>query len=458
MLSPFPHQQEGAGYALRRAWSGRRGAYLHHGVGTGKTRTAVAVARNIPAKRIVVICPVVALGVWEREIKKWGDDLDPFVIPLAPGTAWPHKVMEINPSVMFVLTNYDQLIGSYGRKRLEILLKWKPDLLIVDEAQYVKSPTAQRTRAIWKLSKASKFTLLLSGTPTHSPLDWWSQMRMVEPNDPMWADTFSEYRRKVAVLGGPTGSWVTGFRSPVVQSITRTSIEPYVHTVPPDVLKLPEPLVTPILFDLDSESRKIYEQMRREMLTRLVDGSLVNASTVLVQLLRLRQVASGFIQDGDYVYRVGGMPKFDALKELIDLRPNEAIVVATAFKQSLEFAAQLCDRTLRIDGGTKSEDRKRIEDEFQKSGMPFVLVLNYQAGGVAITLTRAKTLILYDLPLSIIEYEQMVGRVWRSGQLGHVQVLPLIARGTVDERIWQSLQQKHSQADILRQIMQEKNV
>lgn len=81
-----------------------------------------------------------------------------------------------------------------------------------------------------------------------------------------------------------------------------------------------------------------------------------------------------------------------------------------------------------------------------------VLLLQYKAGGTALTLTKAKTLILYSLNPSTIDLRQMIGRVYRIGQTTNVQVLPLLAENTVDVRLWHGLKLNLEHVELARYL------
>lgn len=438
----FPHQIKGAAWAASRLHTPDGGAYLCHAVGTGKTRTALAVARVLKARRVLVLAPPVALGVWEREAKKWGVELPAHHYRGAAGFL---------PAAgdALILTNYEQLIGQRGDARVKALLRWAPDLVILDEAQMVKSPTAARTRAAMKVCKGRR-RLLLSGTPAHTPLDWWSQFRIIAPHDPLWSRPYGEYKRAVAIMGGPDEAWVRGFREAEVEAAFARHVAPYCHVVAKDVLALPEPLESPVPLDLSGAERRAYAAMEDEMFAGLPDGD-VDASTVLVQALRLHQMTGGWAQ-GVAV----GDTKLRACVSLVAQRADHKVVIACRFSDEIRalreaLAAVPGLRVRVIQGSTSPSNRTAYEDEFQ-SGGPGVLILQYQAGGVAITLSKANALILYSLDPSVIRDEQMRGRVWRPGQTGHVQILPLLANDTLDWVLYQGLRAKADAVDMARRI------
>lgn len=202
MPSPLrPYQADAAikGAARIRA-SG--GFYVQHPPGAGKTLTATAIVRLLKAQRIVVVCPLVAIGVWKREVRTWW----PGAFPV-DAQGWLSVNGNAMPSehAIVLLVSYDKL--SADRDLLEQLCAWGPDVTIADEGHYVKDITATRTKVFEKLANNSAGVLYLSGTPAHSPFDWWAQMRIIARDEPVFRGGFTQFKQQLAVLGGPNGNW-----------------------------------------------------------------------------------------------------------------------------------------------------------------------------------------------------------------------------------------------------------
>ena len=434
MVSFFDHQV-GAVRKLLPVLQQTGGAYVAHDVGTGKTLTALIMTRLLKVNRVLVLTPVVGIGVWLREINKWW--------PTAPAAAFRGGT-HLPLAEGFVVTNYDQLSNGKGEVRLRALFSWAPELLILDEAHYCKNPTAKRTRAIFRLAKGTHYRLLLSGTQAHTPLDWWAQYRIVAPQDPVWAQKFRTYREKLAIMGGPQQNWVVGFRPSEKEAALR-AMAPYTHVASSAELKLPAPVETIVPVQLGGEEQRVYAAMEKHFVAELTDGGETDAATVLVKALRLHQIASGVTTDTDGQTRIVGSAKLRACLDLIEERAHQKVVVACRFREELRRLAEALRKMKRpymvIDGSVSPETRTDHENRFQREDKPYVMLLQNRAGGVAITLTAAKALILSSLDPSVITFQQVVGRVWRAGQTGHVQILPLIAENTIDAKLYAGLQQ-----------------
>lgn len=464
-----PYQREGIvrAYHAMQDPSNRGGFYLQWKPGMGKSLGAIALHRKLGSQRTAIVCPVVAQGVWRREFAKWlGDGV---VID---------DIDTMNAHTEVVITTYDKLKDPKasnalaqrrtGAGRLHKLQAWAPELLILDEAQYIKSPSAARTRAMWKLAGASGYKLLLSGTPAHSPLDWWSQFRVIAPHEPVFRQTYTEFKQNTVVLmQGPNGAYpVRGRNGALVVKVDGhkrvvDAMAPYVHAVPKSVLNLPEPIVTDVPVVLGARERKAYTQMETMLRTELVDAqgeiTEANATIVLTKILRLTQIAAGHVtsEDGETIHI--GRSKLDGALELLAEREDEKVVVACRFKRDiLDLASEMekAGRPYRIiAGNVTGAKRTQAEDWFQKEPHNGVMILQHQAGGVAITLSAATSLIMYTLSPSVIHHEQMVSRVHRIGTTTNVQILYLLAQQTQDEIMLAALQRGASVVDMCRLLM-----
>lgn len=460
-VSFHPYQTEGIVQAFHAMQNpeARGGFYLQWKPGMGKTLGAIALHRALKSERTVIVCPVVAQGVWRREFAKW--------LPAA-------RVGDIDDGAQVIITTYDKLKDPKasnilhqrrtGAGRLHRLQAWNPTLLILDEAQYVKSPSAARTRAMWKLAAAAQFKLLLSGTPAHSPLDWWAQFRVVAPHEPAFRQTYQEYKQSTMVLQqGPNGAYPLRGKGGAYltqkdgwEKVVK-AMAPYVHAVSKDVLGLPEPIVTEVPIELDAKERKAYTQMETMLRADLPDLTEANANIVLTQIMRLTQIAAGHVtnENGDSI--VIGASKVNAAMELLDERADEKVVIACRFRQDIASLKEALDKAGRpyrvIDGSVSGTARTRAEDWFQNEEHNGVMLLNYQAGGVAITLSKASTIIMFTLTSSVIQWEQMISRVHRIGTTTNVQILYLLSENTQDEIMLPALQRGASAVDMARLLL-----
>lgn len=449
----YPHQVQGCYQAIERLKSDR-GFYLNWEPGCGKTLGALLVAKHRNLKRIAVLTPVVGLGVWAREVEKWWPEAG-FRLLRGDVTDVTVHVPGLWGQPLVAATNYEQLLGTGGRPRLKTLTDFQPELLVLDEAQYIKSPSASRTRAVQKLATVSEKLLLMSGTQAHNPLDWWTQYRLIDPTNPFWRRTYGAYKSWIArphprVQFAIDGFWPENLAQAKAEVLKTT------HVASMADLPAPRPIETPVYFTLTPHEHRVYSEMERYLFAQIDALSETEAPIVLTKYLRLHQITGGFVTDTQGSTRGVGVSKLQTCLDVIDLRPTQKILVACRFRAEIEVLRAFLKKrnrpVMEITGDTTPAERARIERDFQESSEPFVLLLQYRAGGMALTLTEAKALIFYSFEPSVIAYRQMYGRIWRLTSQHACQVLPLLAEGTLDERIWTGLQQGFDGVDLARYL------
>lgn len=460
----YDHQVAGIQAAAKRFAAGHRGFYLRHDPGLGKSLTTILLAKALDYRSVCVVGPVISLGVWQSQIQKWWPEARGAIVRGDGGQSW--RWMEPG-ACTFHITNYEQLRNAETSQRFLNVAnvdRSKLDLLVLDEAQAIKSVSAQCTKAIQKIVGKFQHVLLLSGTPAHSPLDWYAQFKLVAPEDDYWGtQTFTRYKQRVAHLGGPNQNWVQGFDQREVREAA-SHVLPYCHVATSSELNLPEPIWTPITFRLSEEEDRAYREIDRNLTLDLGNGVSAGAELVVTKLIRLHQITGGHISGDDGIPHPTGRSKLQALAELLAERSRQKVVIACRFRWEIDaIANQIGFRegslgkvragkvlpngtvsegghvALTITGDTPQAERSRIEQVFQTSSNPIVLILQYRAGGASITLSKADALIFYSWEPSVIAFRQMIGRVFRIGVTTHVQMIPLMAEGTIDERLYQGL-------------------
>jgi superfamily II DNA or RNA helicase len=457
VASPLRPYQTEAAIRASQVIGSHGGFYVSHPPGAGKSLTAIATARLLKARRIAVVCPLVAVGVWKREIRKWWPQCGAY----DPG--WinvNHDALPDGVSIA-VIVNYDRLAAQ--KHTLTQLCDWAPDLLIVDEGQYVKSPSANRTRAVWSLADQSAGVLYLSGTPAHSPVDWWAQYRVVARGDPAFRMNFTAFKQSLLVLGGPNDNWPmkdkrTGqmlIRPDAFKQVTQ-AMAPYTHLAPHALDDLEEPVEQEIPFALDAEETRVYQAMADYLRAELGDGSETTAEIVITKLMRLIQISAGHVTNGQGQTASVGHSREEALFDLLEQHADEKVVVACRFTEDIKrtYTRLAGSRAATyIDGSITGPERTKREEWFQTTDEPAVILLQYQAGGVAITLTAAKVLVLYTLDPSVIRYQQMIGRIFRIGQKGRCLIYTMCADNTQDALMLSALKHGVSSVDLARILL-----
>lgn len=459
VTEPWPHQRAAVGISDRLD-----GYALWWEMGTGKTKAAIDICRRRGARLVLVVAPNEVTYNWLREIKKHAEDITAEVLEgtLTQRAERLRFLKAIPPShPHFIIINVEAL--AHLAETIKTL-RW--DVVIVDEATRFKNPQAKRTKALHAIRDSAAFRLILTGTPvTHSLLDLWAPLEFIRPGllgrfaffhnryfERMWnmkkmkieevprADTIDDLLRRI---------------STVTYRVTKKEVLPFL----PD--KLPPQYMEVVL---TGDQRTAYWQMRRTFkasLHTMTDEEIkANASIIIVQMLRLSEITSGFLRgEDDTIHWFPNHAKAavvdDLVADLVDKKHK--VVIFCNYRAECEFYE---DRYRNIGsaliyGGMTPKDRDAIVNAFQTEDSPMVLVCQEGSGGIGINLTAASTAIYTSRSFSLEQYLQSQDRLHRAGQKEEVNIVIIQARGTIDEEIDEVLAGKKSIADIVTRVRAE---
>jgi SNF2 family DNA or RNA helicase len=220
--------------------------------------------------------------------------------------------------------------------------------------------------------------------------------------------------------------------------------------------------------EMSAKQKKAYEQMRDNMIAELEAGDAVVAPSVLTQTIRLLQFASSYAETT--VDEATGEQKtilsepsckVDALMDDIKSGDfgDDSVAVAAVSRQLIELlSAKLTKEGIDhglITGAQTGDERQKAIDDFQSGKIKWIL-FTVQAGGVGVTLTAARRLVMLQRPWSLVDHKQALDRIHRIGSEIHdsVVVMDYVTEGTIEERVLQVLETK---ADNFEQIVKDKD-
>lgn len=337
-----------------------------------------------------------------------------------------------------VVLNYD---AAWRDGMNVLLLRTSWDAAICDESHRIKAPGGKAAMFCSRLGDQVPNRICLTGTPMpHSPLDVYAQYRFLDKG--IFGTSFTAFRARYAKMGGFQNHQVVGYENQDDLQKKFYSIAYRVKSE--DVQSLPEAVdvVRPVV--LSNYAKRLYKTLKDEFVVGVADGT-VTASNALTRLLRLQQIGSGWArQDRNIETGEEGQllqidtAKQDALADLMeDLNHEEPIVIFCRFHHDLDavhtVAAALGRSSLELSG------RRNELAAWQSAAAP-VLAVQVQSGGVGINLVRARYCVFYSLGFSLGEYLQARKRTHRPGQKHTVTYYHLIAKGTVDEQVYQALE------------------
>jgi SNF2 family DNA or RNA helicase len=403
------------------------GGILADDMGLGKTlqsitfilsELAVIRERKLP---VLIVCPSSLTYNWLSELMKFSPNLESIIID---GSKVEREKLQKDVSGM------DVVITSYPLLRKDLLWYEKQSFHTVffDEAQSFKNPVTQTARAVKRIKAENRFAL--TGTPIENSLEeLWSIFHVVFPELFKGLKDYSNLTRK---------------------QISRR-IRPFLlRRVKEDVLsELPQKIESLESVELLPEQKKLYAaylaKLRHDTLKHLDKDTIrKNKIKILAGLTRLRQICChpALFVDG---YK-GNSAKFNQLLHILEeaRRSGRRVLVFSQFTKMLE----LIGRELAIeghpyfylDGQTPSEDRLEICNRFNL-GERDLFLISLKAGGTGLNLTGADTVILYDIWWNPAVEEQAADRAHRIGQTNVVQVIKLVTRGTIEEKM-NELQEK----------------
>jgi SNF2 family DNA or RNA helicase len=412
-------------------------AYLAFAMGGGKSKVAIDLLRTRGAKRVLIVCPHSVAGVWPRQIAQhWGAD-SPRVLMLDRGASTKRasmlsEALDSWPSVVAVV-NYDVTWREPLRSELLGTI-W--DAAVLDEAHRIKAPGGSQSLFCLRLRDRAKYRLCLSGTPMpHSPLDIYAQYRFLDPG--IFGASFVRFRGRYALMGGFQGREIIGWQRRDELAAKLSTLMYRVEDLAE--LELPDSTEEVLSVELSRAERLPYQYMEQNLVLSLQNGLEISSPNCLVKLLRLQQLAGGFIHDGcsGEGTRFGDSKEKALLDFLEDI--NEPVVVCCRFREDLRAVQRTAEKLGRKYGEVSGE-RNDISGKWE--GDEMVLGVQIQAGGLGIDLTRARICVLYSTGFSLGDYLQFRARVLRPGQTRPVSYYHLVARDTVEETISESLREK----------------
>lgn len=327
--------------------------------------------------------------------------------------------------------------------------------MTVDESTCIKSPSAERTKACVMLGRAARWRRILTGMPvTKSPLDVFGQFEFLKEGS-LGFRNFYSFRGTYAIMrdtrvGARKVQVVVNFRN---LDDLRARIERHSYRVTKEeCLDLPPKIYQMRHVELTDEQQRLYEKIRDEATVQLESGDHVTATEVMTQMLRMHQVLCGHVSDETGVVHDVPSNRFRDLLSLLEEASGKVIIwapyrrtldkIVAAIREHEEFGPQ---SVVQYDGSTSDEDRKIAIQRFQGTeSVPHdencrFFVGNPSTGGFGITLTRATTVVYFASGWSLEKRLQSEDRAHRHGQFHPVNIVDLIAPGTVEEKIVKTL-------------------
>ncbi len=414
---PLEHQKE----AIQKLVENKK-FILADDMGLGKTTSTIIAALETGAKKVLIICPATLKINWKREIENYSDK----PIYIAEGK-------NFNTDADFVITNYDIIKNFHDPKKKDdsqILLS-KFDLVIVDEAHYIKNATAQRTKLINDIVKNIDRIWLLTGTPmTSRPIDYFNLLSIIDsPVARNWMAYAIRYCQGYQFNVGGRKIWnVTGASN--LEELRDRTLGLTLRRLKENVLDLPDKIITPVYLRLKS---KEYEEVMGEYYD-WYDKNPEESKSLTVQFSKLTKVRQ-IIADEKITQTI-------ELAENI-LEQDKKVIIFCNFTDSLnKIAEHFGKAAVKLNGAMSKPEKQYSVDQFQENPKIKVFVGNIKAAGVGITLTAAEAVIMNDLSFLPSDHAQSEDRAYRYGQKNNVLVYYPIFENTIEGIIYDILNNK----------------
>jgi SNF2 family DNA or RNA helicase len=420
--------------ALFLACRGR--CILGDDMGLGKTVQTMAaielLAKERGIQRVLVIAPASVKYQWESEIRKFTGR----PVQVIEGLRDDRDVLYAQDT-FYRLVNYEQVVRD-----LDALNAWRPDVVVLDEAQRIKNWEAKTSRAVKKLR--SRYALVLTGTPLENKLEeLYSIVQFVDDRRLGPAFEFLHEHRVLDDKGNLTGyrhlDKIRERLAPILLRRTRAEV----------LTQLPQRTDNIVYVELTDQQRVPYEEQRSNLARLLGKGVLndLDRKRILACIVNMRLLCDSTFLFDKSTNVSPKLDEFSAIMEDLLASGEHKAVVFSQWETMLNKAAVVLDELgipySLLHGGMQGKDRKEVLERFQTDPNCRVF-LSTDAGGVGLNLQAADTVINLELPWNPAVLEQRIARVHRMGQQRPVRAVHFVTRSSIEERVLKSIEVKAS--------------
>ena len=425
-----PYQRRGFSWLYANTEKGL-GSCLADDMGLGKTVQVLALLLKYKeegrlANPVLIVCPTTLLGNWVKECAKFAPSLQ---VDVYHGS---ERQLAARGTEL-VMTSY----GTLRRDREKFKRK-KWELVIIDEAQNIKNPETDQTKAVKSL-RANGY-IAMSGTPVENRLtELWSIFDFINRG---YLGKRQEFVKNMAM---PIEKYRDRERISKLRQATAPFLLRRLKSDRAVIRDLPKKAVKDEYCYLSREQAALYQQVTDSMMGEIEEGKGIARKGLIFKLMTaLKQICNHPVQytkQGSALkVHSGKAEKALFLLENI-IRSGEKALLFTQYREMGELLVQLletelAEKVLFFHGGLSRKKRDQMVEEFQTNDRgPAVMIISLKAGGSGLNLTAASNVIHYDLWWNPAVEDQATDRTYRIGQRQDVQVYRLISLGTFEEKI-----------------------
>ncbi|APR97870.1 DEAD/DEAH box helicase [Wolbachia endosymbiont of Folsomia candida] len=437
-----PYQERGFSWLIQNIESGF-GSIIADDMGLGKTIQVIAAilyCKNtgfLDEKRVLIVAPTSILSNWQREMERFAPELKFFI--------YHGQNREL-------ASDYDVALTSYGlaRRDKKELNKIRWFLLVIDEAQNIKNPNTEQTKAIKAIEATHR--IAMSGTPVENRLlEYWSIFDFINKS---YLGTSAQFR--------------TRFATPIEKERDKTCLERFMKITSPFMLRrlkndksiiqdLPDKIENNRYCALTSEQTALYQKVVDTTMEKIEKSDGIERKGLIFKLINaLKQICNHPSQYGKKKHAsIEQSGKMQMLEEVLtgisDLA--EKSLIFTQYTEMGEIISKLLEERFKskvpfLHGGLSRKARDTMINDFQNLFQSNILIVSLKAGGIGLNLTAANHVIHYDLWWNPAVEAQATDRAYRIGQERNVMVYRLLSTGTFEERIDEMIQSKKELANL----------
>jgi len=406
--------------------------------GLGKTLQVIEYLNLAAHKKRLIICPASLKLNWEREFHQWGKGLfstrivthgkDNFAIEESVITGEAHDT---------IIVNYDLLKSKII---MDQLTAFSPDVLVCDEAHYLKTAKTVRTKNVAKLSKIADKKIFLTGTPMlNRPIELFSILKMLSPETLKPYDNYRNYAYRFCnAYNSRWGLDVSGSAN-VEELGVRLRATCMIRRLKKDVMKqLPQKTTQLIPFEMDKKAEKIIQKEYRfdpEILQKFPESATIGELATIRKELAMLKLNESVSYIADLLESTDKIVVFAHHHDVIN-----------GLKEKLEQFNPVV-----LTGKHSAKNKQKAVDDFQKKKDTRVFIGQIQAAGTGLTLTAASTVVFIESSWVPGEINQAIDRCHRIGQKSNVTAKFLVVEKSLDETMLKTIFDK---GKIINQVME----
>lgn len=408
--------------------------------GLGKTSITLTAINDLmfdsfDVSKVLVICPIRVANTWVQECKKW-EHLNDLRISVAVGSEMERLRALRAKADIYVINreNVQWLIESSG-------IPFNYQMVVIDEMSSFKNGKSKRCKALLQVRSKIDRIVGLTATPTSNGLmDLWSQYRILDGGKRL-GRFITEYRNRYFMPDKRNGVIIYSYKLlPFAEEAIYEKISDITISMKAkDHLKMPELISSEYKVYMNDTEKTQYELLKHDLVVNL-DEDDITAVNAAVLSNKLCQMANGAIYTDKKIIQNIHDRKLDALEDIVEQMNGKNFLLVYWFKHDLE---RIVKRLNEIGTSYSKIDTPESIEEWNKGKIQVGLIHPASAGHGINLQQGGSTIVFFSLTWSLELYEQVIGRIYRQGQISDTVVVQhIITDGTIDEDILRALKDK----------------